>query len=47
MSHGYTDTTILALRKPKRAERGRRERGSDVITKVSRSRTELRLENKE
>ena len=31
----------------KRAERGGREKGSDVITKVFRSRTKLRLENKE
>ena len=47
LSHGYPDTrkkTIMAVRRLERAARGRKE--SDVITKVFRSRTELRLENK-
>ena len=55
MSHGYPDTRnkkIMAMRRLERAERRRRREevergGSDVITKVFRSRTELRLENKE
>jgi len=47
LSHGFPDTRkkkIMAMRRFERAERGRRE--SDVITKVFRSRTESRLENK-
>jgi len=38
---------IIALGRPERAERGSRDRGSDVIAKVFRSRTELRLKNEE
>lgn len=37
----------MAIGKPERAERESRERGSDVITRVFRSRAELKLENKE
>ena len=47
LSHGYPDTSekkVIAMIRPKR---GRRERRSYVITKVFRSRTGLRLENKE
>ena len=37
----------MALGRAEMAERGRRDRRSDVISKVFRSRTELRLKNEE
>ncbi len=37
----------MAMGRAERAERGSRDRGSDVIAKVFRSRTELRLKNEE
>jgi len=50
VGHGCPNTThekIMALGRAEMAERGRRDRGSDVIAKVVRSKTELRLKNDE
>jgi len=38
---------IMALGRAEMAERGSRDKGSNVIAKIFRSRTELRLTNKE
>ena len=45
--HNTKHEKIMALGKAETAERGSRDRGSDVIAKVFRNRTELRLKNKE
>jgi len=37
----------MVMRRAETAERGSRDRGSDLIAKVFRSRTELRLKNEE
>ena len=50
MGHGCPNTRhekIMALGRAETAERGSRDRGSDVIAKAFRSRTEFRLKNKE